>query len=310
MLKRHALLRGCAAILLAAGFASKTSATIVFTDGFGDGDRNNNGLDAGATATDPSDVGIPWFTTAGTSAITFQATDDSAGIGNGNALQIFNTGSNNRPEAGMFTPVTLGDGDKLILRFDMRLLSCKNTAGADITADRAVRFGLYSDKLGNFSSGDKASADTSYNDDDGYNCTIDARADAGANATMDVRRDADDAQILQAAAAGISCSTSNTAYQLVDANKHHFELSLTRSGTSLIVSLAQDGLAPITGTDASPVPANFTFNEVALGVRSSAAMDTRWDNIQVEYQQAVPEPAGLGIIATFTGALIARRRRR
>src|SRR5262245_18147785 len=108
--------------LFVATFASisAASAAIIFTDGFGDGDRDNTGLDPGATATDPSDVGIPWLLTDGTSAVTFAATDDTAGIGSGNALQLFNTASNNRPTVGHFAPVTLADGETLILRMDMR----------------------------------------------------------------------------------------------------------------------------------------------------------------------------------------------
>src|SRR4051812_37104951 len=80
-----------AAALIIAASAATAPAAILVQDGLGDGDRDNNGLDAGATATNPLDVGIPWLLTDGTSAITFQAVDDSAGIGAGNALQLFNT---------------------------------------------------------------------------------------------------------------------------------------------------------------------------------------------------------------------------
>src|SRR4051812_12699913 len=87
-----------AAVALATSLSyNSASAGIVFTDGFGDGDRDNNGLDTGALVTDPLDLGIPWLLTDGTSAVTFRATDDSAGIGMGNALQLNNTGANNRP---------------------------------------------------------------------------------------------------------------------------------------------------------------------------------------------------------------------
>src|SRR3954464_9351979 len=103
--------RIAAAILIASLSVSAASAAIIFSDGFGDGDRDNNGLDTGAAATNPADVGIPWLLTDGTSAVTFTAIDDSAGIGTGNALQLFNTASNNRPAVGHFTPLTLNDGE-------------------------------------------------------------------------------------------------------------------------------------------------------------------------------------------------------
>jgi hypothetical protein len=86
------MIRACAGLAIGCLTAAAPAAVIgVFSDGFGDGDRDNNGLDAGATATDPSDVGIPWLLTDGTSAVNFRAIDDSAGIGAGNALQLTGT---------------------------------------------------------------------------------------------------------------------------------------------------------------------------------------------------------------------------
>src|SRR5262245_40237327 len=120
---RTSIVRAAATMFFVFLSCTIASAAIIFSDGFGDGDRDSNGLDAGATATDPTDVGIPWYLTDGTSAVTFVATDDSAGIGTGNAMQLFNTGSNNRPTVGHFAPITMADGDRLILRFDARLLS-------------------------------------------------------------------------------------------------------------------------------------------------------------------------------------------
>jgi hypothetical protein len=284
------------------------SAAVIFTDGFGDGDRDNNGLDSGAAVTDGSDVGIPWLLTDGTSAVTFAAIDDSAGIGTGNAMQMFNTGSNNRPSVGHFTPVTLADGEKLILRFDMRLLSVKNTSGADITGDRILRFGLYRDTNGDDGTVDHGSASSVSVDDNGYNARVDARADASNSTSMDVTRDmeAGNTAILQATATSIGVSSTNSVNQLVDALKHHFELSLTRSGTGLVVSLQQDNNAAISGTDATPT--GFVFDEVAIGLRSNAAMDTRWDNIQVEYIP-IPEPGTLCLVLIGALGLVLPRRR-
>src|SRR5215212_7885013 len=117
---QKSFIRLATAILVASCSFNVASAAIIFSDGFGDGDRDNNGLDAGAAVTDATDVGIPWLLTDGTSAVNFRAIDDSAGIGNENALQLNNTGSNNRPTVGHFAPITMADGDKLILRFDAR----------------------------------------------------------------------------------------------------------------------------------------------------------------------------------------------
>jgi hypothetical protein len=126
---------------------------------------------------------------------------------------------------------------------------------------------------------------------------------------MDVTRDdtPTGTSILQATTTGIGVSSTNSVNQLVDNLSHHFELTLTRSGSGMLVSLKQDSNTAISNTDATPV--GFTFDEIALGLRSNAAMDTRWDNIQLEYIPAVPEPASLTLAAIAGVGLLARRKR-
>ncbi len=302
ILYRTSIVRFATAIAVTSLALNAASAAIIFTDGFGDGDRDNNGLDAGAAVTDATDVGIPWLLTDGTSAVTFAAVDDSAGIGNGNALQMFNTASNNRPSVGHFSTVTMADGDNLILRFDARLVS------TSANVDRAIRFGLYRDTNGDDGTVDHGSASSVSVDDVGYNVRIDAGADSSNSTSMDVTRDdtATGTSIIQATATGISIASTNAVNQLSDALKHHFELSLTRVGTGMFISLQKDSNPAISGTDATPP--GFVYDEVALGLRSNAAMDMRFDNIQVAYLP-VPEPASLFIFAIAAGALVLRRPR-
>lgn len=312
-IRKH-LIRACAlgAVALAAVAAPRSaSAATIFTDGFGDGDRDNNGLDSGATATDATDVGIPFYLAAGTSAVTFRATDDSAGIGTGNALQLHNTGQNNRPTIGRIAaPVTLADGESLTLRFDMRLLSTTLVAtGAATTADRAVRFGIYHDSLGDYVAGDQSSTSAIYNDEVGYNARVDAGNDTSNTTSMDVTRDdtpLGTSAILQATTTGISVSSTNAGDKLDDTLSHHFEMTLERVGTGLRVTLKQDDNPAISNIDATPT--GFTFEEVAFGVRSNAVMDLRIDNIQLEH--AIPEPSSLALAGLAAGGLLARRKRR
>ena len=303
---RTLIVRSVAAICAATFTYNAATAAILFTDGFGDGDRDNNGLDAGAVVTNAADVGVPWLLTDGTSAVNFLVVDDSAGIGNGNALRMFNTGSNNRPSVGRFTPVTLNDGDKLILRFDARMLTVTNAAGAPLTADRAFRFGLYQDVLGNNAATDQGSGGILPQEDLGYNARVDAGADASNATSMDVTRDDSATNIIQGTTTGIGVASTNAADQMADALKRHFELTLQRSGTGMLVTLQQDANPAISAVDATPT--GFTFNEVAIGLRSNAAMDMRFDNIQVEHI-AIPEPASLGLLLIGACGLGIRRRR-
>jgi hypothetical protein len=299
---RTLLVRACASLVLTA-IPAVASAGIIFTDGFGDGDRDNNGT-AEAPVTDSTDVGVPWFYAGGgTSAATLAAIDDSAGIGNGNALQLFNSGSNNRPIAAQFTPTTLNDGDKIVMRFDARAVS------TSAVADRNFRFGLYNNG-GTFINGDQGSTDTSYQDDVGYLSRVDVGADTSNTTTMDVTRD-DSATgtVIGGTATSLSITTTNAANQITDNAKHHFELTLTRSGTGLAITLQEDGNPLISGTDATPV-GGFTFNEAMLTARSNAATDYRFDNIQVEYLPFVPEPSSIAAISLVATGLLAKRRNR
>src|SRR5438034_9344248 len=92
---QFALVRACAALTVCALSSATAPAAVVFTDGFGDGDRDNNGTTEVAP-TNIADIGVPWFYAGGgTSNSILQAVDDSAGIGSGNALQLFNSPAQN-----------------------------------------------------------------------------------------------------------------------------------------------------------------------------------------------------------------------
>jgi hypothetical protein len=304
---RTSVRAGAAAILFGTfSLAGTASGAIIVSDGFGDGDRDNNGtLDAGASADPVADVGIPWLLTDGTSAVTFQATNDSSGIGTGNALQLFNTASNNRPAVGHFSPVTLADGDKLILSFDARLVS------TSAVVDRAIRFGLYHDTNGDDGTVDHGSTSSVSVDDVGYNVRVDAGTDTSNTTSMDVTRDdsATGTSIIQATTTGLGISSTAAANQFSDALSHHFVLTLERSGTGMLVTLQRDNNGAITGTDATPP--GFVYDEIALGVRSNAAMDMRFDNIQLEQVVApVPEPASAAVLAVAGLAALRRRHAR
>jgi hypothetical protein len=201
--------------------------------------------------------------------------------------------------------VVLSDGDAIVLKFDMRLVS------TSATVDRNFRFGLYTDSS-TFTSGDRSSTDTSYLDDVGYMARVDLGPDTSNSTTMDVvRDDSNTATILGSTATALSPSlqSTDTANQIVDANKHHFVMTLTRSGSNMMVSLQQDSNAALTGTEKAVVNLSaFTFNEVMLTARSNALTDYRFDNIEVDYTPAVPEPTGLAALATAAAGMLVRRK--
>jgi len=295
-----------AGLLAVAGTARASVITNVVTDGFGDGDRDNNGTTEVAP-TDPLDVGAPWYYAgSGTSSSVLQSVDDSAGIGNGNALQFSNSpGKNNRITAAHFNTVALNDGDSIVFRFDMRLVS------TDTTVDRNFRFGLYNASGNDYSPGDKGSTDTTYLNDVGYMGRVDGGPDASNSTTMDiVRDDSNAATVIGGTSTSLSPAVQSTGpNQLVDANKHHFEMTLTRNGTGYNLSLQEDGNAALTGADASPGVVGFNFNSVAFATRTAAITDYRFDNIGVDYI-AAPEPAAFTLLTLGAAAGSLRRKRR
>jgi hypothetical protein len=277
------------AALLGTPGAVRAAPVTALDDTFTDG-----GVGNGADSLDTA-----WFHAKGTSAVTLAVVDDSAGLGTGNALQLNNTGSNNRPIVGQFSPQTLSDGDSIVLNFDFRVVSSSQTA-----PDRPIRFGLYND-AGTWTTGNKGSTDVTYDDDLGYLGRIDYGSATGN--TMDLTRDDSATGIIGGTQTSIGVSTANTADRVTDALAHHMVMTLTRNGTSLNVSLKFDNQTAITGTDATPV--GFTFNEVMLMTSSAAALDLRFDNVNVQYVAAVPEPASSGLLVLAGGFGLRRRRR-
>ena len=134
---RSHLFRACAATVAALVLTASAHAVILVSDGFGDGDRDNNGLDPGAVVTDPTDVGIPWLRTD--RLLGFRVVDSGF---DGNVLEAYNTASSQWAGVGHFAPRTLNDGESLILRLDLKVWSVINqNNGSNTTADRAIRFG-------------------------------------------------------------------------------------------------------------------------------------------------------------------------
>ena len=132
---------------LVTGLAHAQPVTLV-SDGFGDGDRDNDGIAEGPV-TDGLDIGQAWYLARGTSSVTASVADDSGGIDSGNALDVISDSASNRVFITTFNPTTLSDGERIIMRLDVRITESPidpvDSSGAG-NGDRRFGFGLYDGK--------------------------------------------------------------------------------------------------------------------------------------------------------------------
>jgi hypothetical protein len=277
-------------------------AAIVFTDGFGDGDRNNNGtsdLAPGATVDEASDVGIPWWKAKTNTGQNFTVVDDSAGIGSGLALEVEPTNTSSPTAIANFTPVTLNDGDKLVLRFNARLVTSPLPTG-----DRVFRWGLLNTAGVPKTSDGGASADTI-----NHHYGFIGRADVGAAAADTLAVNQNNASALLGAnqflggsddpGAAFSDNTAKAVIFTIERNGDHLNVTTSVNGV-----IAGGSTADRPPENLGPIP--FTFDEVAIGM-NSANVAFRFDNVSLEYV-AIPEPTVLPVLGA--AALLLRRRSR
>lgn len=287
-------------------------ASILF-DGFGDGDRDNDGI-ADGPVENPADVGAAFYTARSNSSITVGVASDAtvagapAEIGSGNALDVVSTTTSNRPLVANFASVTLADGDKLALSFDARV-----TENPIDVSDRKFRFGLYNS--GGTVVTDNNSEAATTDDDLGYFVQVDTGSDT-AGATIDVRGDnlpeSGNSFLGGSGTNSVSLNATDPAFALDDNDAHEFVLTLMRVGDELNLTLTFDGMVVdsnggFTG-GSNPTALTFTYNEIALGT-NGASIDYRIDNVNVDFTP-IPEPAGLALIGLAGATFLSRRGRR
>ncbi len=206
-------------------------------DGFTDGARTN-GTDAADAA---------WYT-MGTPTVSI--VDDTAGIGSGNALQLTPTSTGRGIIAG-FPARTLADGDSITLTVNWRFAG---TVG--LNQANSLRYGIHS------SNGTPTTADGTTQSDisKGYFVMTNPGA-AGSNTSLK-RETGGSPGVL----GGTDWSGLGTAGASVSAGttKHSSAITITRSGSTLVVSTSIDNLAAATGTDSAPV--TYTFDQFAISL--------------------------------------------
>jgi hypothetical protein len=267
---------------------------VVLQDGFGDGDRDNDMILDGA-ATDPSDVGVPWYLVRGNSNVVATVADDVGGIGFGSAIDVTTMTTSSRAFAARFDPVTLEqDGDRIRVRIFVRATETPidpTDGGAFPTAngDRRFRFGLYSSNGTPYL--DEDTSDTTLTGDDtGYLAQIDVGfADGNSMSVFGDKADG----ILGGSSVSTGTSTANANYFLGNSARV-LEMILTRSGDDVLTAvsfngeLADDGVAEFVD-DIQAFNLPYTFDYVAFGT-SGASIDYRVDEVLVDFTRPDANP--------------------
>ena len=280
---------------------SPASAATIFFDGFGDGDRNNNGT-ADGPVQDATDVGVVWLRASGSSSTNspnVTIVDDSAGLGSGNALSIVPGVTTARRISTAFAPITLGEvGDYIDIAFDIRL-------AASVNSDKTLRFGLFNEgTILTANEFDGNSSVGSLNDDFGYFVQLDTGTPDGQ--TADIRMEnAGDGTLggptstfganTSDAAAAIGTTGKGVAFRITRNAADDLNLTLSIDGNELINrNLSQGSLTPNTDTFGSFQIAN-----------NGADFHYLLDNVTLTSN--VPEPATLSLVG-LGGLMLLRRR--
>jgi hypothetical protein len=292
-------------IALGVAVGAQGAPMLVASDGFGDGDRNNDGTPEGAV-TNASDVGLAWYKARATSVavgVVNDADDSNATngieINSGNALDyVVSSSTSNRPVLANFGMQNLADGQMLIVSFDWRITNVA-TVG---TGDRGIRFGIYNSG-GTPISSDQSSS-TLADDNKGYLFRSDAGIAAGNSADFQYNT----TQLGGGTLFSLGATTADANWAMDDNDSHHMVASLTRQGNDILVSVQMDSLTPLTGTHLSTAatPATIYGFDELIFTQNSTDVDFRVDNIRIE-TDFVPEPASLAAVALLS-CLSCRRR--
>lgn len=274
---------------LAALLSAPASGDIIASDGFGDGDRNNDGA-AEAAATDASDTGLIFVRSSGSKSNDSPAVtviDDANGIGDGNALSVNGNGSKStRRMLAAFDAVTLGAADEFIsVSFDAR------HHGAAPVADRKFRFGLFNEgakkTVNDF---DGNSTNDTHADDMGYYVGLDSGA--GDGTTADIRLEApadpdfDGSPLGGSDGESFGASTDDATASLTETAKR-YKLTITYiSADDLNFRLDVDGTNVIDRSLSASsgdldVVNTLTFDAFLFG-QNGAELDYLLDNVTVE----------------------------
>jgi hypothetical protein len=312
------ILRAVAAAAVLTGIGVHPArATTVFTDGFGDADRNNDGATDGGSVTNAADVGIKWFGIEGSSAPpkpTFVVQDDSAGIGAGNALHAEARGAGSEWIGVLPSQVVLGAnlGDKIVLSLKFRV-DGNSPHGVPVAAGGSFRFGLYEDADNEFGTSGWGTSDGNFDsgtapgaaDDPGWFSRVPLFGDVATNARI-FEEAGNNGDVL--AGTGVDADQVASGSLLInDALTHTLTMTLERVATGVLGTLDLDGTS-ISGTETTAGGINTTTFEYLVFNNATVDFDYFVDSFQLDVI-AVPEPSSLALLAFGVAGLLKRTRR-
>ncbi|MEM6334633.1 MAG: PEP-CTERM sorting domain-containing protein [Planctomycetota bacterium] len=314
-------IKSIAALAAAATLSFPAFGGVMF-DGFGDGDRDNDGTPEGVVA-DAADTGFKWLIANGSSSAsspTVGIADDSAGIGSGNALTYeAGTTATRRLLAG-FDQIELSQpGQFISLNFDLRF-----AGGVAPTTDGDVRFGLYNQgavKTENDFDGN--STVDSLDDETGYYVTFDTGTPGGGTlAAVIVEPNTDGSPLGGSSGTGDSLQfggsvnegnlaglgllpedavlgdgTNSIGLKITYLAADNLNFQLTLNGNTIRDrDLLDDTTEP-------PAPSTLSFDALIIA-SAGTDLDFSIDNVALETN--VPEPGSLSLAALGALALLAR----
>ncbi|MEO0586979.1 MAG: PEP-CTERM sorting domain-containing protein [Planctomycetota bacterium] len=310
----------------AAAMLSLPAFGMTITDGFGDGDRDNDGTPEGVVA-DASDTGFTWLIANGSSSSsspTIGVTDDTAGIGTGNALS-FDAGSTStrRLFAGYDTIELSSPGEFISLTFQVRF-----AGGVAPTTDGDFRFGLYNEgavKTENDFDGN--SSVDSLDDESGYYVTFDTGTPgSGTLAAVIVEPNVDGSPLTGSSSSGDSLSFGGSvnagnlatngllpADAVLGDGTNTVSLKITYNDVddlNFLLTLNGNVLRDrdlLDDTTDPPGPSTFAFDSLLIA-SSGTDLSFTLDNVAIETN--IPEPGSLSLAALGTLALLRRATRR
>jgi len=237
---------------------------------------------------DDFESGNPGYFRNGSAAQLF-TTDDSSGIGSGDALQHNPNGNSFRKIIRTYSPFTLSNvGDSIEVNFDLRYPSGSPTANS-----QGFRFGFYN------SNGTLPTADGQdlTGNDFGYYSALGTGGTAGRF-------------IFETEANGFL--GGGTQNQLIaagtttinDASVREVGFSLERVSTGLSIDLSLNGSSILSFIDTTPT--TYTFDQIGIGLGGVSATDDNYriDNLQLT---TIPEPSSLMLLGIALAGFMAFR---